>query len=1000
MLTIHGLSDKQLNMLPRCFLPLPRSAVRLGACLLLTLQAAGLCFAQKTPEQRIQEEHDYVSGLIRLGFPDYAKQVTDKIARIPGGRERVIGLEIKSLIYQKKYDEAKAVLGEMSLSSFESWQSALDAADAFYAVGRHKECQKLYDDFFGRYTSPGDDQEAFYKSVAYKYSQMLRFMMEDEKSLVAYGYALRAAPTPDEELQIWAEMAQLAMKLAMGSEGGKRGEFILKAKEYAEKVQWKDQGIWFGKTVVVIAQIALLEEGPEKAMEIIRDYRPILTQIHQQLEKLNDPEMMRLTPMAECRYLLGSIQMEAGMELVEKGQEKDGMLMLQEAAQHLYNVFVRFPTTMWAPQAGRKAQDIFNYFDRHDIIYRVPQDLRLQDAMLVQVREARTLMLARDYESAVTRYEDILSVFANFSEGAIQIMGDLAQCYAEQGEEDFARSVSGFIIERYRKNRRYAEAAGNTILSLAKARDDAGDAPASAQLYEDYINSFTNHPKWITVVLIRANRIREQGDLDKALGYFMLVKPEHKGYDAALSGIAYIWGKKNEREKELATLSEFVKVSPPGYSRAYAEYRIADSLAKAGKPTEAVRIYRRVADWIRSQDDAKKEEPAVILRNKDLLEATLFNMAAACSQVKEPERVVKNFQLAAIKFFGEFVEKYPQSKMSPGALLRKGILEMVLEDSKGATKTFEALGRQYPDSEEARSMHFLRIEALMEMGMATEAKKSVMGMLDHPDAYSARQFVHVAGMMLEHKQNELAAKLYAQALQLASDPVADRSVIENSLFAMGKIYYADEKYSDVIESFKVLLEKYPLSGYTLEACFMLAHAYAEVGAKTEDKGARFDLFNEAIKTLNKVNKFTRDINSPMKDKADELKAKIAWESVKVYKLKIKGAETYNDMEGLERAREDLNAALFRLFVLTDVSKPGVKQYVEEAFPELMVIEIDARRWSDVMEYAERYKELFPAGKHVDRANAWIEEARKNGGASPEPRATDEVAVDGDDQEQE
>lgn len=284
--------------------------------------------------------------------------------------------------------------------------------------------------------------------------------------------------------------------------------------------------------------------------------------------------------------------------------------------------------------------------------------------------------------------------------------------------------------------------------------------------------------------------------------------------------------------------------------------------------------------------------------------------------------------------------------------------------------------------------------------MATEAKKSVMGMLDHPDAYSARQFVHVAGMMLEHKQNELAAKLYAQALQLASDPVADRSVIENSLFAMGKIYYADEKYSDVIESFKVLLEKYPLSGYTLEACFMLAHAYAEVGAKTEDKGARFDLFNEAIKTLNKVNKFTRDINSPMKDKADELKAKIAWESVKVYKLKIKGAETYNDMEGLERAREDLNAALFRLFVLTDVSKPGVKQYVEEAFPELMVIEIDARRWSDVMEYAERYKELFPAGKHVDRANAWIEEARKNGGASPEPRATDEVAVDGDDQEQE
>ena len=995
MLTIHGLWDKQMNMLPRCFLPFP--AVRLGACLLLMLQAAGVCFAQKTPDQRIQEEHDYVSGLIRLGFPDYAKQVTDKISRIPGGRERVIGLEIKSLIYQKKFDEAKAVLGEMSLNSFENWQSALDAADAYYAVGRHKECQKIYDDFFGRHTAPRDDREAFYKTAAYKYSQMLRFMLEEEKSFAAYGYALRASPTPDEELQIWAEMAQLAMKLAMGTEGGKRGEFILKAKEYAEKVQWKDQGIWFGKTVVVLAQIAMLEEGRAKAAEIILDYLSILKDIHNQLEKLNDPEIMKLTPMAECRYLLGSIQMEEGMELFEKGQEKEGLRMLGEAAEHYYNVFVRFPSTTWAPQAGRKAQDIFNFFDRHSVIYGVPKDLRLKDAMQVQVREARTLMLARDYESAVTRYEDILAVFADYSEGAIQIMSDLAKCYAEQGEEDYARSVSGFIVERYRKNPHYSEAAGDAILSLAKARDDASDSAGSAQLYEDYIKSFTNHPKWTTVVLIRANRVREQGDLDKALGYFMLIKPEHKGYDSALSGIAYIWGKKDEREKELAALGEYVKVSEPGYARAYAEYRIAESLAKVGKPIEAVKIYRRVANWIKSQDEVKQEDPAAIQRNKDLLEATLFNMAAACSQVKEPERLVKSFQQAAIKFFGEFVQKYPQSKMSPGALLRKGILEMVLEDIKEATKTFELLGRDYPDSEEARSMHFLRIQALMEMGMAAEAKKSVTGMLDHPESYSARQFVHVAGMMLKHKQNDLAAKLYAQALQLAPDPVKDRGVIENSLFALGKIHYEAEKYSDVVVSFKALLEKYPLSGYTLEACFMLAHAYAEVSAKTEDKAARFELFNEAIKTLNKVNKFTRDINSPMRDKAHELKAKISWESIGVYKLKIKAAETFNDQEGLERAREDLNAALFRLFMLTDPSKPGVKPYVEEAFPELMVIETAARRWADVIEYAERYIELFPGGKHIDRANNWLEEARKNGGTSADSQATDDAGAGGEDE---
>ncbi len=953
-------------------------------------------------DRHIATETKYAGSLIQLGFPDFARKVTDALGRTigPGGSAVVARFELKALILERKLEEAQVLIDNLDMSDFLSWQTLLEGAEAYFALGMWQKTQKIYDDFFDAYPNPPADNKIYYKDQAYKYAQMLKRVRQDEAAIKAYERCLGVdLLTTEEQLQIWTETAQLAVKVAGNSEGTKRNEHMAKARKYAEQVQWQGAmgGIWFGKSVVIFAQLELLVGKRQEAMKLINGYLPSLQEAHEWLVKQNDPVLLKLTPMAECRYFLGTLYQEEGMARIEAGKKKEGLALLNEGLQHLYNVFARFSRTAWAAEAGKRTEEIFDCFDKHKVKYKRPDASKLREVIKIQLSEARLLMLGNDHEAAIEKYSGILVLFPEYRGVSISALSDLAKCYLATDQRDYARVVAGYVADRFCKNPALMEDAGSMLLSMAISRRDANDLEMANELYSAVITRFADHPKRTVIVKYLGDMERQEGNFDAAMAYYSKIKPEDEGYTASLGSVAMVWKEKKEYAKETEALKTYRKTLEPGLAHARATYRLAASYMNVGSSVNAVRQYNAVIKELEGPDSALKFHERE--KSKSLMESARFNMGVACSKIKEPEvpadKVVR-YQKLAVSMFGKFVGEFPDSKGAPGALLRMGVLQVIMGDNAGATESFDTLKNRYGDTDEARSMYFVRFKALVEMGYIRQARNAVEGMLKNTDQYTAGQFMVAGDLLGQQRESALSTKCYQQAMALVKDPVASRWIIEGSLYKLATYALKGRDYAAAVSALEELFKKYPSTGHTIECSFMLATAYAEIGAEEEDMLARKELFSKAMGALKAVAKLK---NSPsFKKQADELGARISMASADISELRVRAEQSFNNDAKADENRGLANAAYFRVFQLTNPDILTVRPYMEEAFKRLIPYEMSAKRYEDAIEYCDTYLELFPEGKYREQAEKWLTEIRETVQAlagTPAPEAPAAPAAEGD-----
>ncbi|MCL1909826.1 MAG: hypothetical protein FWG05_02705, partial [Kiritimatiellaeota bacterium] len=313
----------------------------------------------------VSAEIAYINNLDALQMPEYAEMALQRaLIRWPQHKEIFNRKKIEFLLQQGKFDGALKIIEEKDArdpDSVDVWTMRLTVDDYYFAHGKYETAtNNFYKAMFAKYDkAPPESGEMLdlYANSLYKFSQML-MMLGQEKPALALLEKLAKVPNIPRIMkrQVVFEVSELMLRIAKKIPDDKahdkeRGEWLEKAKRATEDVLWSVD-LWFGRGVVQLAHIYQLQGKTEEAEKLIRQYTPQLNDIHKQLVKQSEEDGVdytRLSPMAECRFLLGMMKQETAEKMVADGViDKASGKLLESALQDFVNVYARFPSSTWA----------------------------------------------------------------------------------------------------------------------------------------------------------------------------------------------------------------------------------------------------------------------------------------------------------------------------------------------------------------------------------------------------------------------------------------------------------------------------------------------------------------------------------------------------------------------------------------------------------------------------------------------------------------------------
>ncbi|MDD4102868.1 MAG: hypothetical protein PHU80_09615, partial [Kiritimatiellae bacterium] len=440
-------------------------------------------------DRELREELKYIELLQQLRMPDIAEEViAEAKKRFPEAGPQLKVREIQGLLWQGKFDDVQKVVDAMpDKNSAEYWALNLAMADSYYAFGRYGEADKLYLGFFKKVDKPGPSLVTFYRDAAYKYAQMLLYLGKDREGLEAYRRLFKVPLEEDVERNVQADMAELMLKLAPDiAKKEEKAALLKEAEGLIDKLLWK-QDVWFGKAIVMKAHIFLLREDVKGAQELVENYMQQLRIIHDALREQDSDGtqgMLRMSPMPQCRYLLAVLLMDEAVGEAKKdnpNEERIKDLLLGErdpqtkqrkgngAFNHFINVFIRFPESQWAAEAGERSETIRKLIkDRYNADLRTPVTAeQMAKVRQMQFSGARLEFSLNRFKESAEKYMLVLNQFPETPE-SVPALGDLAISYMELAIKDaeamlMAETVVAHLSERFSANDSLAREAGDQV---------------------------------------------------------------------------------------------------------------------------------------------------------------------------------------------------------------------------------------------------------------------------------------------------------------------------------------------------------------------------------------------------------------------------------------------------------------------------------------------------------------------------------------------------------
>ncbi len=982
----------------------------IGVAALLVVSAAAQT-GDPVKEAFIAQETQFIKQLQDdLRMPDFAARVIEDLKkRYPDAAIALKILELRGMLSQGEFEKVRALITRHpNPDGAEAWVMKLALADGFYAFGRSEEAFGLYEGFFKKFPQPTPEMESFYLEAAYKFPQMLLAARLEKRALDAYRRLL-LVKLPNEALrQVQADTAELCVKLAEAETvKGTKDALLAEADKLAGLLLW-DQDMWFGKAIVIKAHSLVLKGNTSRAQSLIDEHRDVLQQIHDALVAQERDEgatgLVRLSPMAQCRFLLAVMLEDAAMKIAKDpagDSEQVKTLLLGErgpdgkrkpngAYQHFVNVIGKFPDSQWALEAGEREQRI-----RAFILERFKVELKPEftaedyDRMRrKQFQEARQLFANNQFAASIPVFLVVLNHFPETAE-SVTALGELAKaCLEVRGEDGYeellAETITAHLAERFCLTP-YTLDAGGEVERLADLMGEKQMMEKRNQAYDLFFRNFTSHPDAPLKLMIFGGKADEGGNAAGALAYYnRLIEayPASAYYGETLSRIATLHNQRQNYTNELAALDTYMayllKTEKPGLGITATRARLAQAnraiaLARVRAATNDVERVAGSEQLIRAalafnqvlKDLASIPANVAIDTNQAALirQQSILQKATCLAQVVAPAETVAKLRPQVVDIYLGFVKEYPQSQYAPHALIKAGTMYTVLKETEKAQGVFSRLRQEYAASEEARSSVPMLAASLLEMGLRSEAVAKYKEMFSGPgaDGYPDYQLLAAARALVEAGEFDSALQGFVRVIAATKDPAMKTQALLGRIQALVGM----KKYADAMAELDTFVVTYKGSALVVDAYLLLADAASAEGETEKDNGRRQKLFTRAVEAF----KFIR---SYRKENKDMLALDIQVGRTMIRKMNAEKSLGLDEQAGITRGQAIV--AFKQLIYATPPGSAVSDPVLEQAYLLSIPLELAHKKFQGAADACAEYLAAFASSPNAAQVRTWLNQA--------------------------
>ncbi len=994
----------------------------MGCAVAWTVSSA---FAQAPGGSDFDQEERFIEALQQARMPDIAEDVIAEArkrfteATHPGVVARLKVCEIRGQLSLGKFDDVKKIIAAISdKNGTEYWALTLALADSYYAFEKYPDADKLYLEFFKKVTKPNDALLKFYRESAGKYVMMLLRLNREKDALQAYRYLLSVPLEEDLQRRAMAEMAELMLKLAPTvTKAEERTAFLKEAEALTDKLLWK-QDIWFGKAVVMKAHIALLRNDTAGAKALVENYMPQLKTIHDALKE-EDPDgtldYLRLSPMPQCRYLLAKMLLETAVaetKVDKPNEDKIKDLLLGErdpqtkkrkgdgAFNHFLNVFIRFPESQWAADAGEQTEKIRKLIkDRYqaDLPTQVTQE-QLAKVRQQQYQNARLAFSNNDFKSAIKRYLPVLNQFPETIE-SIGALGDLGVSYINESSSDpssiiYADTVIQHIAERFSPHEKFIRTAGDQVRRLADYYGEVQKPDKRREAYAAFFANFPTHYAAGNLIMNFGERDYQAKNYASAMAYFKQIAATYTNsiyYFNALNRIAMIEAEQGNHTGEIQALEFMLErydaTKTVAQGLITAKYRLAcaqrDYAALQSKEfatnaaPETVEAFQKEMTVLRLKavkgfDDVIKRltENQAAYQTKDdekaanetIKEAAYFTKASVLAQMNYPVDRIPVFRKMAIAAYEDYVKVFPKGRFAARAQLQVGTIYTSMQDMEKAQVALEKLNREYGSSDEAKNSVPMLAASLIDMGLRAEGVAKYRQMFSAGGNYTDSQFLAAASALEDAKEYEMALQAYERVVGAAKD----ETTVAHAKLGRARILVKQKKYAEARKQLDEFIKKYDKMMIVVDANLLLVDAASEEGKTERNDIERTKLFNIAVDALKMVKNYR-------KDEVLQKELDLAAGDILIRKM-----DAENKLGLKEKAADTRGKAIVMfqgLIFSINTKNEKLAPVLESAYFKCLPLMLEHKKYKETEDDCNSYLQLFPEGRYRTDVQNWLNQAK-------------------------
>ena len=987
-----------------------------------------------------KEELAYVRALVEANMPDLAEPVIAAAKqKWPDLKPKLKVFEIQGDLRMGKFADVQKVIDALPKKDGEYWALRLSMADAYYARSMMPECRKIYQEFFAATPKPGADIMDFYVESGFKWAQMCTIDKKYAEAVKMYENLLGKVSERN-DVEHWCFVAQsyveLLVRLANDIEDMKnpqRAEYLNKATKVVNKLLWKsDLILVFGKAIAMKAHIEMLRGNLGKAQSIVNDYMQQLSDIHNDL-LAQDPNgskgYLRMSPMPECRYLLArvlwkTVEKEAKKAKPNEDLIKDTLFGAKTrtgkrngagAYNHAINVFINYPESAWAANAGEITEDIEKFtLKRYNkqIRTNVSADQR-KKVRETQFRNAWEIYKSNDVAKTIDTYSALLAQYPEYLEsvGALSI---LAQSYISQWQDEkdkdkklyyrlAAEAIEGQIAERFAELRNGAlvRPAGDETLRLAALEHDSGALGRADQLYALYFKNYPTHYNAAQMALSLGGQCYKKEDWEGAIRYYKMIAETYTNstyYASALQTLSVCNGKLGNGEEQENWLRKFAGAATKTTDKTTARLSLALMQQKRGfagfadvvnaaggtnseEQVEAMNLaaYKGVAGAIRDFRATAKLITDTLENDKTLgtaekekfmlqREQAQFLEGESWQRLQYPADKIPLFRQQAVKAYENYLATNPKGKYAPAILVKLATIYTADKKVEESQKAFARLQKDFPESDEAKNSVPRLAKTLIEMGLKQEGVEQYRQMLNNAGSkYTAYQFLDAGDALLEAKGWDVANDAYAKSLTLVgslTNKTLQAYVTSRAVLGQAKAAVGQKSWAEAHGKLQDFIDKSGKSNLLVDAYEMLIQVASEEGRHEQDSGRRQSFFNDAMGAIKKLRGFR-----PTQADQDLLSLRAG----DVWRTKMEAEEQMNLGE---QAKATCRRAVATFTVFVQAHEPSPQHpakdmtpaqlaNLERAYGTLLplMVKLGKEQSEQVLAYAATYEELFPEGKH-------------------------------------